>query len=51
MVADGGADLEHFELRTFEEVRSILLQASRAGRSCVYAMRVWMKCRSCASLG
>ncbi len=28
MVADGGADLEHFELRTFEEVRSILLQAS-----------------------
>lgn len=32
VVADGGADLEHFELRTFEEVRSILLQASRAGR-------------------
>ena len=27
VVADGGADLEHFELRTFEEVRSILLQA------------------------
>lgn len=26
VVADGGVDLEHFELRTFEEVRSILLQ-------------------------
>ena len=32
MVADGGADLEHFELRTFEEVRSILLQASSQHR-------------------
>ncbi|PRW60889.1 transducin beta 3 isoform A [Chlorella sorokiniana] len=30
VVADGGADLEHFELRTFEEVRSILLQTALA---------------------
>ncbi|EFN57276.1 hypothetical protein CHLNCDRAFT_9043, partial [Chlorella variabilis] len=28
VVADGGVDLEHFELRTFEEVRSILLQTA-----------------------
>ena len=29
VVADGGLDLEHFELRSFDELRSILLQASR----------------------
>ncbi|KAL4423699.1 hypothetical protein ABPG75_001000 [Micractinium tetrahymenae] len=30
VVADGGADLEHFQLRSFEEVRSILLQTALA---------------------
>ena len=29
VVADGGADLEHFQLRSFEEARSVLLQARR----------------------
>ena len=33
VVADGGSDLEHFELRSFQEVRSILMQAS-APRAC-----------------
>ena len=28
--ADGGADLEHFQLRSFREAQSILLQASLA---------------------
>lgn len=28
VVADGGVDLEHFELRSFQEVRSILLQTA-----------------------
>ena len=28
MVADGGLDLEHFEPRSFEELQSILMQAS-----------------------
>ena len=37
VVADGGADLEHFELRIFEEVRSILLQARRPAS-------VWLHC-------
>ena len=32
VVADGGADLEHFELRSFEEARSVLLQV-RSARS------------------
>ena len=27
VVADGGADLERFQLRSFEEARSVLLQA------------------------
>ena len=27
VVADGGADLEHFEVRSFQEARSLLLQA------------------------
>lgn len=27
--ADGGADLEHFELRSFEEAQSVLLQVSK----------------------
>ena len=26
VVADGGSDLEHFDMRTFEEARSVLLQ-------------------------
>ncbi|KAL4446368.1 hypothetical protein ABPG77_003175 [Micractinium sp. CCAP 211/92] len=30
VVADGGADLEHFQLRSFEEVRSVLLQTALA---------------------
>jgi hypothetical protein len=30
VVADGGADLERFELRTLAEARSILLQVPRA---------------------
>lgn len=29
VVTDGGSDLEHFELRSFQEVRSILMQASK----------------------
>jgi hypothetical protein len=32
VVADGGVDLEHFELRSFQEVRSILLQVSGVTR-------------------
>ncbi len=28
VVADGGSDLEHYELRTFEEARSLLLQTT-----------------------
>jgi len=29
VVADGGVDLEHFELRSLDEAKSILLQVRR----------------------
>lgn len=56
MVADGGADLEHFELRTFEEVRSILLQASGqaarggAGEAAAAGLCVGVTTPSCHTL-
>ena len=34
--ADGGVDLEHFELRSFQEAQSILLQASTLDKWCRY---------------
>ena len=36
LVADGGADLETFEVRSFEEARSILLQVSISFSSTKY---------------
>ena len=36
--ADGGADLERFELRSFEEARSILLQVQANGNSKLVCM-------------
>ena len=36
--ADGGADLEHFELRSYEEAQSILLQASKSSMKLVVGL-------------
>lgn len=33
--ADGGVDLEHFELRSFQEAQSVLLQASTLDYGCL----------------
>lgn len=36
VVANGGVDLEHFQVRSFAEARSLLLQVGYTSSSCPY---------------